>query len=81
MEFTTIIIDRSNNDTNHEGRMMEEYNIASIAGIEEDDGTVICRNCMDEEQWDNLAENQIISVDKIERGEKIYFCDYCEERL
>jgi hypothetical protein len=28
---------------------MEEYNIANIAGIEEDDGTVICRECMDED--------------------------------
>jgi len=61
--------------------MMVEYDVVNIAGIEEEDGTVISRNCMDEEQWANLAENEIILVDKIERGKRIYFCDYCEKRL
>ena len=60
---------------------MVEYGAMNIAGIEEDDGTVTCKNCMDEEQWTNLVENQIILADKIERGKRIYFCDYCEERL
>ena len=81
MGYTMMIIYLLNSDTYNAGRRMEEYNIANIAGIEEDDGTVICRNCMDEGQWANLKENQIISVDKIEKGEKLYFCDYCEERL
>jgi len=30
---------------------MVEYGAVNIAGIEEEDGTVTCRNCMDEEQW------------------------------
>jgi len=60
---------------------MIEYDIVNIAGIEEEDGTITCKNCMDEEQWANLSEYQIISVGKIEKGKKAYFCDYCEKRL
>lgn len=48
---------------------MEEYNIANIAGIEEDDGTVICRECMDEDVWDNLSQKKIISVSDVEKGQ------------
>jgi len=60
---------------------MAEYDVVNIAGIEEEDGTVTCKSCMDEEQWANLSENQIIWVDKIEKGKRIYFCDYCEKSL
>ena len=60
---------------------MEEYDVKNIAGIEEDDGTVICKNCMDIDEWTNLGEIQIISVSEVEQGQRLYFCDYCEERL
>ena len=60
---------------------MVDCDAVNIAGIEEEDGTVTCRDCMDEEQWANLAENEIILADKIERSKRIYFCDYCEKRL
>jgi len=60
---------------------MVKLDVANIAGIEEDDGTVTCNNCMDEEKWTNLSEYKIISVSKIEKHQIFYFCDYCEERL
>ena len=60
---------------------MIEFDAANIAGIEEEDGTVICRECMDEEQRTNLSEYKIISVSEIEKHQIFYFCDYCEERL
>jgi hypothetical protein len=60
---------------------MEDYNIANIAGIEEDDGTVICRDCMDEDAWDNLSDKKIISMSDVEKGQRIYYCDYCEKHL
>jgi len=60
---------------------MIEFDAANIAGIEEEDGTVICRECMDEDAWANLSEYTIISVSEIEKHQIFYFCDYCEERL
>ena len=60
---------------------MLEYGAVNIAGIKEDDETITCKNCMDEEQWVNIGEDQIISVDQIEKDRRIYFCDYCEKRL
>ena len=78
--MTTIMLPYHYDD-NMRRQIMMEYDVVNIAGIEEEDGTITCKNCMDEEQWVNLSENQIISVGKIERGKRIYFCDYCEKRL
>ena len=60
---------------------MVGYDMVNIAGIEEEDGTVTCKECMDEEAWANIKNTKIISVKEIEKGQKIYFCDYCEKRL
>ena len=60
---------------------MVEFDVANIAGIEEEDGTVICRECMDEDAWTNLSAYKIIAVSEIEKHQIFYFCDYCEERL
>jgi hypothetical protein len=53
----------------------------NIAGIQEEAGTVTFRKCMDEKQWANLKAHEIMYVDTIERSKRLYFCDYCEERL
>lgn len=55
--------------------------MVKIAGIEENDGTVTCKECMDEEAWANIENTRVISVTEIDKGQKIYYCDYCERRL
>ena len=60
---------------------MEKFDIEKVAGIKEDDGTVMCRDCMDEDEWDNLKEKSIISLSASEKGQRLYYCDYCDRRL
>jgi len=60
---------------------MEEQTIDNIEGIYQEDGSVKCRDCMSEEDWKQLKEEQVITLEDIERDNKWIYCDYCEERL
>ncbi|MFB0532937.1 MAG: hypothetical protein ACETVU_04635 [Desulfatiglandales bacterium] len=40
-----------------------------------------CRYCMKEEDWEDLKQENIITLEHIENGEELFYCDYCEERL
>jgi len=52
-----------------------------IIGIYQEDGSVKCRNCMTEEDWKNLADDRIITEDRVKNNNEFIYCDYCEERL
>jgi hypothetical protein len=60
---------------------MEAHEIDNIVGMREDDGSMKCRACMNEEDWSILNQKHAITLDELENGEKLYYCDYCEERL
>ncbi len=61
--------------------MMEEHEIGDLVGIYEEDRSVKCRDCMKKEDWKNLKKDNIITLDDIENSEKLFYCDYCEEKL
>jgi hypothetical protein len=63
------------------GKIMEAQAIDNIAGIYQEDGSVKCRDCMSEEDWKQLQEERVITVEDIERDNKWIYCNYCEERL
>jgi hypothetical protein len=58
-----------------------EIEVDDIAGIRKEDGTVKCRDCMDEEDWKGLALANVITKKIVEEGEEWIYCDYCEKRL
>ncbi len=60
---------------------MEAYKIDDLVGIYEEDGSVKCRDCMKEEDWEGLRKENIITMGDIERLDDWLFCDYCEKKL
>jgi hypothetical protein len=60
---------------------MKEHEIEDLVGIYQEDGSVKCRECMNEEDWKELTEESIITGRDINEGEKLFYCDYCEEKL
>jgi len=60
---------------------MEVREIDDLVGIYEEDGSVKCRDCMKDEDWEDLKQENIITLDDVKTGEKLFYCDYCEEKL
>ena len=60
---------------------MKVREIDDLVGIYEEDGSVKCRDCMKDEDWEDLKQENIITLDDVENGEKFFYCDYCEEKL
>lgn len=52
-----------------------------IAGIWDDVGNVVCADCVPDEVWTYMTEDQIISRDNVDNGDDLYFCDECREQL
>lgn len=50
-----------------------------IVGIH-DENSIKCKDCMTNEDWNNLKEEDIILQNEIE-GDDMYFCDECEKQL
>jgi len=60
---------------------MEVHKIDNLVGIYEEEGSIKCRDCMKEEDWKDLKQENIITVDDIKDGEEWLYCDYCEKKL
>ncbi len=60
---------------------MEDHKIDDLVGIYEADGSVKCRECMKEKDWEDLTQENIITLKDIENSDKVFYCDYCEEKL
>jgi len=60
---------------------MGVHEIDDLVGIYEEDGSVKCRDCMEDEDWRDLRKENIITMGEIERNNDWLFCDYCEKRL
>lgn len=65
------------------GRIKKE----DLRGIEYMDGVnsyVKCRNCMSEDDYNNMKDSEIITdedIEKIEDEDEILFCDTCGNRF
>jgi hypothetical protein len=60
---------------------MEVHEIEKVVGMREEDGSVKCRACMNEKDWNTLSQESAITLEDLENGEVLFYCDYCEERL
>jgi hypothetical protein len=63
------------------GEIMKENKIDHLVGIYEKDGSVKCRECMEDNDWKELREDNIITEDYIKKADEWIYCDYCEKRL
>ncbi len=43
-------------------------------------GEIACEDCLTEDEWKNMSENEIITRDQLEE-EQVVFCDRCKKRL
>ena len=60
---------------------MGVHKIDNLVGVYEEDRSVKCRDCMKEKDWKDLKQENIITLDDVEKGENLFYCDYCEEKL
>jgi hypothetical protein len=60
---------------------MKDHDLEDLVGIFQEDGSVKCRECMEDEDWKGLTQESIITAEDIQDGEKLFYCDYCEEKL
>jgi len=60
---------------------MKVHQIDDLVGIYEQDGSVKCRDCMEDEDWKHLSQKNLITLDDVENGERLFYCDYCEKKL
>jgi len=57
------------------------HSVDNVVGIYLEDGSVKCRGCMEEEDWENLRHNRTITEDDLLKDDEWIYCDYCEKRL
>ena len=60
---------------------MRVHEIDDLIGMYEEDGSVKCRECMEDEDWNHLSQENTITLDDVESGERLFYCDYCEQKL
>ena len=60
---------------------MKTDQIDGLVGIYEQDGSVKCRGCMEDEDWNHISQKDAITLDDVENGKMLLYCDYCEEKL
>jgi NAD-dependent SIR2 family protein deacetylase len=60
---------------------MEENEADNVVGMHEQDRSVKCRECMNQEDWRTLTQENAITRDEIEANGWLFYCDYCEEKL
>jgi len=63
------------------GGAMQAHEFQDLDGIYEDHGGVKCKDCMEAEDWTDLKQENIISVDDIKDDDEWLLCDYYEKRL
>ena len=59
--------------------IIEKENISGCTFIANSE--TVCIDCLTEEEWSNLTENEILLQDSLEESEAVYFCDRCKKRL
>lgn len=41
----------------------------------------VCCDCATKEEEEVVSQNEIITLDDVERGDEYYFCDRCEKQI
>lgn len=60
---------------------MDAHKFDNLVGIYEEDGTVRCRDCMRDEDWKDINQENIITAEDINEHDEWIYCDYCEKKL
>ncbi len=59
---------------------MSVFKREEIAGIYGNEGPIHAE-CMTEEEWNEMTEDEIITTNQIESDDDIYFCNRCSKQL
>ncbi len=57
-----------------------DFNKEQVAAIYVND-SVICTNCMKDEDWNSLTQERVITREEKDEKDKILFCDRCGEPI
>jgi hypothetical protein len=57
------------------------HKLDNIAGFYNPYVGVKCLDCVKKKDWDEILEEEILTVEKVENEEIFYFCDCCKHRL
>jgi hypothetical protein len=60
---------------------MKDLKLDELVGISNEDGSVKCRECMSEEDWKDLTQENTITEGYRKKDEEWIYCDYCERKL
>lgn len=44
-------------------------------------GRCVCCDCVNDQEEVGVSQNDIITLDDVERGDELYFCDRCQEQI
>lgn len=62
-------------------KYMRADEIEDLVGIYESDNSIKCRDCMVDADWIDLKPEDIITAADVDKGDKLFYCDYCEKPL
>ncbi len=60
---------------------MAIYDKDEIVAIRTTDGRILCEECADQEEWDNVTQDHIVTRTEVEESDKLYFCDECKKQI
>ncbi len=60
---------------------MAVFKSDNIAGKQDSQGRITCRECMSIEEFNELEQDEIIKQSDLASSDDTYFCDECEKRL
>ncbi len=52
-----------------------------IIAVTKHNGSILCKDCISSEEWNNLNESQILTTEYAEKEEMLVFCDQCKQKL
>lgn len=63
-------LDTESEGSGKRGETMKVHKIGNLVGTYEENRTVRCRDCMEEEDWKDIKQENIITLNDIKDGEK-----------
>ncbi len=54
-----------------------------ILGMQDQEGRLICSDCMTDQEWQEVSQSQIVTVDNVEKSDGVFFldCDCAKTQL
>ncbi|MEN6488751.1 MAG: hypothetical protein ABFD66_07705 [Smithella sp.] len=63
------------------GTTMAKISKEDVAGMYRNDGSIICTDCMTDEDWNMMTADDVITREDVDGEETLFFCDLCKKQL